>query len=89
MLGVFLPGCLATHWCIVVLVERELWDRHEVAAYLGIKVGSANAWLTRHDVRPVDRRPVGRGALANLYDAADVRAAKAAAPGSGYRSDLD
>lgn len=66
-------------------MSSELWDRHEIAAFLGIKVGSVNGWLYRHGVRSVDQRPVGHGALANLYDAADVRAALAAAPGRGWR----
>ena len=70
-------------------MPRELWDTEQIAAYLGIKVGSVNSWLVRHGVSAVDWRPAGRGALANLYDAAEVRQARAASPGQGHRSDLD
>lgn len=52
---------------------NEQWDRHDIAAYLGIQVSSVNAWLARHDITPVGRRPAGRGALANLYDADEIK----------------
>ncbi|RRO18863.1 hypothetical protein EIL87_04945 [Saccharopolyspora rhizosphaerae] len=52
---------------------QEQWDRHDIAAYLGIQVNSVNAWLSRHGIAPVARRPAGRGALANLYDADEVK----------------
>ncbi|MEB3371647.1 hypothetical protein [Saccharopolyspora mangrovi] len=53
--------------------EQQLWDRHDIAAYLGMQVGSVNAWLARHGITPVARRPAGRGALANLYDADEIK----------------
>lgn len=59
-------------------MDRQLWDRHDIAAYLGIQVGSVNAWLARHEVTPVSRRPAGRGALANLYDADEIRRVRTA-----------
>ncbi|MBQ0924274.1 hypothetical protein [Saccharopolyspora endophytica] len=52
---------------------QQKWDRHDIAAYLGIRVGSVNAWLARHRISPVARRPAGRGALANLYDAEEIK----------------
>lgn len=59
-------------------MDRQQWDRHDIAAYLGIRVGSVNAWLARHEIAPVARRPAGRGALANLYDADEVKRVRAA-----------
>jgi hypothetical protein len=66
-------------------MSRDLWDRHDIAAFLGIQAGSVNGWLYRHGVAPVDQRPAGHGALKNLYRPSDVRAAQAAAPGRGWR----
>lgn len=66
----------------------DLWDRADIAAFLGVKVTSVNSWLVRHGVKPVGSVPGGRGRMKNLYDPAAVRAAKDAAPGGGYRSDL-
>lgn len=54
-------------------MNQQRWDRHDIAAYLGIQVGSVNAWLSRHRISPIARRPAGRGALANLYDAAEIK----------------
>lgn len=54
-------------------MRQQLWDRHDIAAYLGIQVNSVNAWLSRHGITPVARRPAGRGALANLYDADEIQ----------------
>lgn len=54
-------------------MSEQQWDRHDIAAYLGIQVGSVNAWLARHGITAVAQRPAGRGALANLYDAEEVK----------------
>lgn len=67
----------------------ELWDRHQIADYLGIKADSVNSWLVRHGVPVAGHRPAGRGALANTYRATDIRAARASSPGRGHRSDLE
>ncbi|TWF96094.1 hypothetical protein [Saccharopolyspora dendranthemae] len=64
-------------------MDRQQWDRHDIAAYLGIQVGSVNAWLSRHGIAPVARRPAGRGALANLYDAEEITRVREA--GRGWR----
>lgn len=65
----------------------ELWDRDDIAAYLGVKVASVNSWLVRHGVKKVGTARVGHGRM-NLYDPTAVRAAKDSSPGRGYRSDL-
>lgn len=67
----------------------ELWDKHDLAEFLGIRLDSVNGWLARHGIKPVDRNPAGQGALANVYDAEDIRRAKDQAPGQGHRSDLE
>lgn len=66
----------------------DLWDRDDIAVFLGVKPTSVNSWLVRHGVKPVGSAGVGRGRMKNLYDPDAVRAAKAAAPGGGFRSDL-
>lgn len=68
--------------------DGELWDRDDIAEFLGVKPTSVNAWLSRHGVKPVGAAVVGKGSVKNLYDPAAVWAAKAAAPGVGPRSDL-
>lgn len=64
----------------------ELWDRHQVADFLGISVASANAWLRRHNVAVAGHGAPTRGGTPNLYRDDDVRDAKAAAPGKGNRT---
>ena len=53
----------------------EYWTDEEVAAYLGIKVDSVSAWVSRHP--EVDRRP--------RMKASKVVAAKLASPGKSWR----
>jgi KaiC/GvpD/RAD55 family RecA-like ATPase len=63
----------------------ELWTTAEAAECLGASsVGSVRKTLSRLGVVPVSREPGRRGQ--NLYDPAEVRAAKARMPGRGKRS---
>ena len=67
--------------------EDELWTTSEVTEWLGTTSGRSTTHMLHHwGVRPVARQP-GKGGQ-NLYKAADVRAAKAARPGRGTRTDL-
>jgi hypothetical protein len=67
------------------VTESELWTTAEAADYLGASSeGSGRKTLSRLGVAPVSREP-GRGGQ-NLYDAAEIRAAKARMPGRGKRS---
>ena len=67
------------------MTESELWTTAEAADYLGASSeGSGRKTLSRLGVAPVSREP-GRGGQ-NLYDAAEIRAAKARMPGRGKRS---
>jgi len=66
------------------VTEPELWTTVEAAEYLGASsAGSGRKTLSRLGLAPVSREP-GRGGQ-NLYDAAEVRAAKARMPGRGKR----
>lgn len=67
-------------------MSDDLWDRHQVAEFLGLSPGSAKAWLWRNSVPVAGHGPPDRGRVANLYRPADVRAAQAAAPGKGNRT---
>lgn len=65
----------------------QQWTTTEVQEYLGASsVRSVSKTLSRLGVRPVARQPGRSGE--NLYDAAQIRAAKASMPGRGVRSDL-
>lgn len=70
-------------------IERELWTIDEVAAFLGYSgdaaTGSARKTMSLLGVTAVARQP-GRGGK-SLYDADRVRAAQAARPGRGARTD--
>lgn len=70
-------------------IERELWSIDRVADFLGYSgpsaTGSARRTLSRLGVVAVAREP-GRGGK-SLYDAGQVRAAQAARPGRGARTD--
>ncbi|MGW4954563.1 hypothetical protein [Streptomyces parvulus] len=67
--------------------EPTTWTLAEVADYIGAaSTGSARRTLSRWGVRATGREP-GRGG-ASLYDREEVKAAKAARPGRGARSDL-
>lgn len=65
----------------------ELWDREQVAEFLGYSLNSVNSWLVRNEVPVAGHGPVVRGRVRNLYSAEAVRAAKAAMPGTGHRRD--
>lgn len=66
--------------------EPDRWTIAEVADYLGAaSTGSARKTLSRWNVAAVGRQP-GRGGQ-SLYDPAEVRSAKTAAPGQGARTD--
>ena len=68
------------------MAEPEQWTTVEVATHLGVAPESVRNTLSRLGVKAVARQP-GRSGL-NLYDAAEVRAAAAARPGRGARTDL-
>lgn len=54
---------------------NDWWTRHEVAAYLQIKVGSVNSWVNRHRIkRTLSRDDHGRPM--NLYSPKAVRKAR-------------
>lgn len=63
----------------------ELWTKHDVAAFLGIAVASANTRLARLGVEIAEQRVEG-GRVTNYYRAADVRSKAASAPGKGNRT---
>ena len=71
-------------------IEAELWDTDQVADFLGYKGDAANEstrrTLGRWGITAVSRK-TGRGGQ-NLYDAAEIRAAKKDRPGRGARTDL-
>lgn len=71
------------------MAEEELWDREQIATYLGCSVNTVNAWLLRNGVPVAGHGPVVRGRVRNLYSAEGVRAAKAAMPGKGRRRVTD
>jgi hypothetical protein len=63
-----------------------LWSIDAVAGFLGASsTGSARKTLSRWGVQAIGRQPGRAGA--SLYDPAQVRAAKEAAPGRGARTD--
>ena len=65
----------------------ERWTISEVADFLGAaSTGSARRTLSRWGVRAIGRR-AGRGGESE-YDAGQIRAAHAARPGRGARTDL-
>lgn len=55
-----------------------LWDRHDVARYLGYTVGSVNTWLRRHSVTATAIIRDGHGRTKNLYSPARVIGAQRA-----------
>ena len=65
-----------------------LWTIAEVAAHLGIQPGSARGTLSRWGVQAVERRIDDHGRVHSLYDPDEVKAARAARPGQGARTDL-
>jgi len=68
---------------------RDLWTIDQVAEYLGAaSTGSARRTLSRWGVKAVAYRPGPSGRVVAHYDPAAVRAAHAARPGRGARTDL-
>jgi predicted transcriptional regulator of viral defense system len=67
----------------------ELWTIDDVAAHLGIQPSSARRALSRMGIRAHSFRahPASHRAQA-LYDPEQVKAAHAARPGRGTRTDL-
>ena len=67
----------------------ELWTADQVADYLGAaSTGSARRTLSRWGVRAVRYAPGPSGRVVAHYRADEVRAAHAARPGKGARTDL-
>jgi hypothetical protein len=80
---------LAEHIADVMqaLKSPELWTIATVAEHIGATTtGSARKTLSRWGVKPVSREAGQHGQ--SLYDPAQVRAAHAARPGRGARTDL-
>lgn len=64
----------------------EQWTIDQVAEFLGAaSTGSARKTLSQWGVQAIGRQP-GRAGQ-SLYDAQQVRTAKAKRPGRGYRTD--
>jgi hypothetical protein len=51
----------------------ELWDKYQVAEYLGIQPNSARRIALRHGIKVVARRIDERGRAYVLYRADDIR----------------
>jgi hypothetical protein len=67
--------------------EREIWSAEEVRGFLGASsTGSARRTLSRWGVEAAAYRRGAGGRAEARYDAEEVRAAKAARPGRGVRS---
>jgi hypothetical protein len=67
--------------------ERELWSAAEAATFIGAaSAASARHTLSRWGVAAADYRRGDSGRPEARYDAAEVRAAKEAAPGRGRRA---
>lgn len=65
---------------------EPLWDKHDIAAYLGIQVATVNNWVKRRDVPVAGTVRDQQGRVSNRYRPADVRAADDAGPGKGNRA---
>lgn len=65
----------------------ELWTIDQVAAFLGVKPGSARGTLSRWGVRAARRKIDSHGRAHSLFSPAAVRTAYAARPGRGARTD--
>jgi len=68
--------------------DPETWDINQVAAHLGQTPAAARRTLSRWEVRACGERRLESGRIGSVYDADQVRAAHAAAPGRGARTDL-
>lgn len=51
----------------------ELWDKQQVATYLGIKPNSVRSKMSRQGIEVAGRRVDGRGRAHSLYRADDIR----------------
>ena len=77
-------------WGVADERPPDLWTIDDVAAYLGIKPTSASGALSRMGVRAHSFRPHPTSHRAQaLYDPEQVKAAHAARPGRGARTDLN
>jgi hypothetical protein len=70
------------------LRDFTLWDAKEVAAHLSIDPDSVRRQLSRWGIQRADTGESESGRMTALYSAAKVRAAHAARPGRGARTDL-
>ena len=71
-------------------MAAELWTIEDVAAYLGVKPSSARGALSRMGLHASGYRPHPDSHRAQaLYDPKQVRAANAARPGQGARTDRE
>lgn len=69
--------------------EPELWSIGQVARHLGAtSTGSARRTLSRWGVEAADYQRGANNRIQARYDADQVRAAAAARPGRGARTDL-
>lgn len=68
-------------------MNQNLWAIDQVAAFLGVKPGSARGTLSRWGVKAVEHRQIPGGRVQAYYDSDEVRAAHAARPGRGARTD--
>lgn len=64
------------------------WYSEDAAAHMGIAVSGVRTTLKRLGVRPYRHEPLPGGGVRAVYSAAAVRAAHAARPGRGARTDL-
>lgn len=65
----------------------ELWTIDQVAAFLGVKPGSARGTLSRWGVRAARREIDSHGRAHSLFSPTEVRAAHTTRPGQGSRTD--
>lgn len=71
------------------MTDDELWTAGRVAEEIGAtSAGSARRTLSRWGVSAVQHRPGPSGRVQAYYRSGDVRAALAARPGRGARTDL-
>ncbi|MEU3020202.1 hypothetical protein ABZ635_22725 [Nocardiopsis sp. NPDC007018] len=69
--------------------EPQLWSIGQVAQHLGAaSAGSARRTLSRWGVEAADYQRGANNRIQALYEAEQVRAAAAARPGRGARTDL-
>ncbi|MGW0347551.1 hypothetical protein ACWDX8_13215 [Streptomyces anthocyanicus] len=70
------------------LQDFEAWDVQQVATFLGIRPDSVRRQMSRWDIPRAGTGESQAGRVTALYNAAQVRAAHAARPGRGTRTDL-